>query len=267
VKIFWLWLMVLPLAAQEIPMGGGRGGRGGPAATRDFLGLGAAPDPAAADRGAKLYGPNCAFCHGERANGASGPDLVRSTVVLHDEKGETIGPVLLQGRTDKGMPAFSSLTPEQVRDIAEFLHMRVELTANRGTYRVQNIVTGDAKRGQEFFAANCAACHSATGDLAHVSARYAPDQLQSRFLWPAGRGGVRRATVTTAAGEKVSGTVKRLDDFVVELTDASGAYHSYSREGGLKVEIEDKLGAHRQLLDRYTDSDVHDLTAYLVTLK
>jgi cytochrome c oxidase cbb3-type subunit III len=272
VKLFCLCLLLgllTPLAAQEIPTGGGRGGRGGAAATREFLGLGAAPDPAAAERGAKIYAPNCAFCHGEKATGADGPDLVRSPLVLHDEKGELIGPVLLQGRTEKGMPAFSTLTAEQIQDIAQFLHMRVELTANRGTYRILNIVTGDASRGQQFFsgAGGCASCHSPTGDLAHIAARFPPEQLQNRFLWPAGRGGVRRATVALPSGEKISGTVKRLDDFVVELYDAAGVYHSYAREGGVKVEIEDRLAVHRQLLDRYTDANIHDLTAYLVTLK
>ena len=269
-KIFCLWFTVALACAgaQEIPAGG-RGGRGGAAGTREFLGLGPAPDAAAAERGAKIYAPNCGFCHGEKATGASGPDLVRSPVVLHDEKGELIGPVLLQGRADKGMPAFSAFTPEQIHDIAQFLHMRVELTANRGTYKTLNIVTGDAKRGEQFFqgAGGCAACHSATGDLAHIASRFPADQLQNRFLWPAGRGGVRQATVTSPSGEKVSGTVRRLDDFVVELVDSAGAFHSLSRENGVKVEIEDRLSAHRQLLDKYTDANIHDLTAYLVTLK
>ena len=273
VKLFCIWLAaaaLVPLRAQEMPEGGGRGGRGGrggPAATREFLGLGTAPDAAAAERGAKLYAPNCAFCHGEKANGAGAPDLVRSLLVLHDEKGELIGPVLLQGRADKGMPAFSGFTPDQIRDIAAFLHMRVELTANRGTYRLQNIVTGDARRGEQDFQVKCAACHSPTGDLAHIAARFPADQLQSRFLWPAGRGGVRNVTVILPSGDKVSGRVKRLDDFVVELYDGSGLYHSYSREGGVRVEVEDRLAAHRKLLDQYTDAEMHDLTAYLVTLK
>ncbi|HEY9141329.1 MAG TPA: cytochrome c, partial [Bryobacteraceae bacterium] len=118
------------LDAQELPppQPGSREGRG--ATVREFLGLGAPPDAAAAARGARLYAPNCAFCHGEKATGADGPDLVRSPLVLHDEKGELIGPVLLKGRADKGMPAFSALTADQVYDIAEFLHLKVELAAN-----------------------------------------------------------------------------------------------------------------------------------------
>jgi len=256
------------LAAQEPPpQAGGRGGRG---SIRDFLGLGAAPDPAAAERGGKLYAPNCAFCHGERATGADGPDLVRSPLVLHDEKGDLIGPVLLKGRTDKGMPAFAALTADQVRDIAEFLHLKVELAANRGTYHTLNVVTGDAKQGEAYFngAGGCNACHSPTGDLAHIAGRYQPDVLQNRFLWPAGFGsGVRKVTVTLRNGETFSGTPKRLDDFTVSLIDASGNYHSWRRENGLQVAVEDRLAGHRQLLGKYTDADIHNLTAYLVTLK
>ena len=105
-----------------------RGGQG----TREFLGLGTPPDPVAAERGEKLYAPNCAFCHGAKANGAEGPDLVRSALVLHDEKGDLIGPLILQGRADRGMPAFPAMTAAQAADIAQFLHMRVELAANRG---------------------------------------------------------------------------------------------------------------------------------------
>jgi cytochrome c oxidase cbb3-type subunit III len=98
--------------------------------TRAFLGLGPAPDLVAAGRGEKLFGSNCAFCHGVKATGAEGPDLVRSAMVLHDEKGELIGPIVLKGRPEKGMPSFPSFTPAQIYDIAEFLHARVEAVAN-----------------------------------------------------------------------------------------------------------------------------------------
>src|SRR5690348_4168425 len=87
--------------------------------TRLFLGLGPAPDSVAAALGEKLFGSNCAFCHGVKATGAQGPDLVRSALVLHDEKGELIGPVVLNGRPDKGMPSFPSFTQAQIYDIAE----------------------------------------------------------------------------------------------------------------------------------------------------
>src|SRR5580693_6801219 len=116
-------------AQDDIPPAGRGGGRGGRGGTRDFLGLGPAPDAAAAARGEKLYKPNCAFCHGEKARGAEGPNLVRSTVVLHDEKGDRIGPLVAKGAVERGMPAFPNFSKEQVYDISQYLHLQVELVA------------------------------------------------------------------------------------------------------------------------------------------
>jgi mono/diheme cytochrome c family protein len=279
------WLLAaaaLPLLAQDdMPPapargGGGRGGRGGGGRgnTRDFLGLGPAPDAAASARGEKIYAPTCGFCHGDKARGAAGPNLVRSPVVLDDEKGELIAPVISQGRPDRGMPAFPSLTKDQLYDVAEFLHMQVELVANRGLYKRLNVVTGDAQAGQAYFngAGGCKNCHSPTGDLAKIGARYPPEQLQTRFIWPGGGGGrggagnAQKVTITLPTGETVTGAVKRMDDFDISLYDSQGNYRSWPRDT-VKVQSEDRLAGHRELLDKYTDRDMHNLTAYLVTLK
>jgi cytochrome c oxidase cbb3-type subunit III len=266
-----------PLFAQDdIPpaagRGAGRGAAGGRGGTREFLGLGPAPDAAASARGEKLYAPNCGFCHGDKARGAEGPNLVRSEVVLHDEKGELIGPVVSQGRPDKGMPAFAAFTKDQLYDIAQFLHMQVELVANRSSYKRLNVVTGDAKAGEAYFngVGGCKNCHSPTGDLAKIGARFQPDQLQTRFIWPGGggRGGAnaQKVTVTLPSGETISGTLKRQDDFDISMYDSQGNYHSWPRSS-VKVQLEDKMAGHRELLAKYTDQDMHNLTAYLVTLK
>ena len=265
-------------AQEDIPAGGGRGGRGGGrGGTREFLGLGPPPDAAAAARGEKVYAPNCAFCHGEKARGAEGPNLVRSVTVLHDEKGELIGPMIVKGSPDKGMPPFPNFAEGQLYDIAQFLHLQVELVANRGLYKRLNVVTGDAKAGEAYFngAGGCKSCHSVTGDLAHLGAKYSqPEQLQTRFVWPGGggfgggRGGgtAQKVTVTLSSGQSISGTVKQMDDVNISIYDTAGTYHSWPREG-LQVDLEDRPVAHRQLLDKYTDADMHNLTAYLVTLK
>ncbi len=56
--------------------------------TREFLGLGRMPDAKMAAEGSKIFGPNCSFCHGADARGGTGPDLLRSAVVLDDNQGE-----------------------------------------------------------------------------------------------------------------------------------------------------------------------------------
>ena len=270
---FLLAVAALQLHAQEDMPAPGRGARGN---VRAFLGLGPPPDAAAAARGEKLFNPNCEFCHGERARGASGPNLVRSQVVLDDEKGEAIGAVVAEGRPDKGMPAFPAFTKDQLYDLAEYLHMQVELVANRGSYKRLNIVTGNAQAGEAYFngAGGCSACHSVAGDLAHIGGKFQPDQLQNQFVWPGGRGfgggrgaaPAEKVTVTLPSGQSVTGTLRRIDDFNVSIRDSAGDYHSWPREA-VRVQIEDRLAAHRQLLAKYTDADIHNLTAYLVTLK
>ncbi len=244
--------------------------------TREFLGLGPPPDPVAAERGSKLYASSCAFCHGAKATGGdTGPDLLRSTLVLHDEKGELIGPVVHEGRVNRGMPQFAAFSKDDLYDIAEFLHLRVELAANRGTYKILDIVTGNPKAGELFFrtTGGCAGCHSVTGDLAHIGSKLSPPDLQQTFLYPAARGTTsgaeapQKVTVTLPSGEHISGNVKHIDDFTTTLIDGNGEFHSISLDKNTKVEMEDRLAAHRHLLDRYTDTDMHDLTAYLVTLK
>jgi cytochrome c oxidase cbb3-type subunit III len=239
--------------------------------TREFLGLGRMPDAKMAAEGGKIFGATCGFCHGTDARGGSAPDLLRSPVVLDDNQGELIGQTVHEGRPTKGMPAFPSLTSEQLRDIAEYLHLQVELAANRGTYKALNVVTGDAKAGEVYFngTGKCNTCHSATGDLAHIGSKMKPPDLQQTFLYPGARQQkpATRVTVTLADGTSVNGTLKHLDDFYVSFYDAQNSYHSVSLDKGVKVRVEDKLLYHRQMLDKYTNQQMHDLTAYLVTLK
>jgi len=238
---------------------------------REFLGLGPPPDAAAAKLGEPLYKQNCAACHGENARGGEGPNLVRSPLVLHDEKGEEIGPVVKNGRPQAGMPPFAALKPDEIYQIAEYLHVQVENAANRGVYNTlyasqRGQTSGDVKQGEAFFQSNCSGCHSATGDLAKIGTKYPQAAgMQSRFIWPASRE-PGRVTVKTPQGESVTGTIVRLDDFDVALTDSSGAYREWPRDK-VEVEVEDKLEGHRAMLPKYKDSDLHYVTAYLLTLK
>jgi cytochrome c oxidase cbb3-type subunit 3 len=248
----------------------------------DFLAIGAPPDPAAVARGQKTFVTTCAFCHGTNATGGeSGPDLVRSVIVLHDDKGSTIGPVVLKGRPSKGMPAFASMTPDQISDIAAFLKSRTQAAANRMEYKIQNIVTGDPQKGQAFFngAGKCNTCHSPTGDLAKIAGKYDPVELQSKMLYPRMNSRRRdnpvdtkspvKAVVTLPSGQTVSGLLEHIDDFNVALQDSAGDYRSFPLEGkgAVKIQITDPLQAHVELLKKYTNADMHNVLAYLETLK
>lgn len=239
--------------------------------THDFLGLGTPPDEAAAKIGEPLYKQNCAACHGENARGGEGPNLVRSTLVLHDEKGRDIAPVVKNGRPESGMPAFPNLKSEEIYDIAEYLHLQIERAANRGMYDSiyagqRSQIKGDPAKGKTFFDGHCSKCHSASGDLSKIALKYPEGaSLQSRFIWPHSRAPVT-GTVKTSSGETITGTILKVDDFDLSLRDTNGQTHEWPRDQ-VQVKLEDKLAGHRALLPVYTDSDLHNLTAYLVTLK
>ena len=268
-----------PAAAPQAPQTppGGRGaGRGAPAGGGGFANAfpqRAPEDPAKVERGKAVYGVNCNFCHGSDARGGEGgPNLLRSDLVLNDQHGELIAPVVQKGRGE--MPPIS-LTPEQISDVAAFIHnFRV---SGYDTSRAvpPSILVGDPKAGETAFANRCAKCHKAT-DFKGLSGRFGDEkQFQNYYLVPgAGPGASGRpltpitVTVTQASGEKVTGRLVRIDDFIVTLADTDNLQRSFRRDGDKpKVDINDPLKPHRDLLPLYSDKEIHNLTAYLVTLK
>ncbi len=237
-------------------------------------------DPEAAARGKTVYIAECITCHGPKARGNdNGPDLVRSVTILRDRYADTIGPFLKHGHPMQSGKSSASLTAVQVADLSHFLHQRVYDTLRSGPYsKVINVLTGDAKAGETYFngAGGCRSCHSVTGDLAGIAQKYDPPTLQQRFVFPQtlgfGRGATGHSkpvmvTVTPPSGQSVSGLLLHLDDFNVSLRDASGDYHSWKRIEQLKITKSDPYAAHVALLDKYTDKNIHDVVAYLETLK
>jgi len=177
--------------------------------------------------------------------------------------------VIRQGRPDKGMPALA-LSDAQIADIAAFLHERAaEALSSSGVpehYPVEKLLTGSADAGKAFFegAGGCNKCHSPAGDLAGVAKKYNSIELEARMLYPEGKHST--AVVTLPTGEQIKGEVKHVDDFVIGLRYSSGWYRSFRRDQ-VKVELQDPLAAHRELLEKLTQKNMHDLYAYVQTLK
>jgi cytochrome c oxidase cbb3-type subunit 3 len=225
----------------------------------------------AEDRGRSQFAQSCGFCHGPNANGGThGPSLVRSAVVRHDENGNLIGAVVRDGRPEQGMPAIP-LAPEQMADIVAFMKSRVAAADVRSANRSigasdDKLLTGNPAAGKAFFEGNggCGACHSPTGDLAGIARKYPAAVLQTRFLYPQTK---RIAvTVTDSDGKRHTGTLVALTNYDVALIDADGWYRSWPLDA-VTADVEDPLAAHRALLGKYTDSDMHNMLAYLETLK
>jgi cytochrome c oxidase cbb3-type subunit 3 len=229
-------------------------------------------DSAAVERGRSLFKSNCGFCHGEDATGSRAPDLVRSAILNHDEQGNLIAPVIRNGRPDKGMPAFSTLKDIQIADIVAFLHHQAYEALHSahvpGNYPIAKLLTGNADAGKAFFdaAGGCTQCHSVTGDLAGIAKKYQPVDLQQHMVYPSGKNVSRTAVVTTPDGQRYEGKVRELDEFNIGMMCQDGWYRSWPLDQ-VKAEIKDPLQAHRELMGKYTDADIHNLFAYLETLK
>jgi cytochrome c oxidase cbb3-type subunit 3 len=245
--------------------------------------------PEQLEKGKAQYAGLCSACHGADARGGQlgGPNLLRSQLVLDDKDGELIIPVVQNGRP--GPPPMPPLpmAVDDIKAIAAWLHALQAQGTNQGgpppgPETELNILVGDAKAGQAFFAAQCASCHSPTGDLQGIATRVAsPMALQN--LWVSGgiarprgarRAGPRpeskpvTATVTLASGEKLAGRLARLDDFLVTLVLEDGTQRTIRRAGATpKIDVQDPLAKHRALLGVLTNANMHDVTAYLVTLK
>jgi cytochrome c oxidase cbb3-type subunit 3 len=272
-------------AQAPVPLQGGRG-RGNPAT---FPAQQRPPgDPALIARGQSLFGVNCRLCHGADLRGGDmgGVNLLRSQLVLNDQKGELILPVVHNGRQNPGMPPmppFPGLPDDDVKAIAEYIHSVAATMRGQGNPppgsepATLNIVVGDPAAGKAFFTAKCASCHSVTGDLQGLATRISdPTQLQTTWVSGGGGRGGRgggggqpvTVTVTMPSGQKIEGPLDRIDDFVVVVRQGDGPARAIRRDGAVpRVEIHDPLEGHRQLLTAYTDKDIHDVTAYLVTLK
>ncbi len=287
--------IALACATSALAQGGGRGrgaagASGGPPPVQLLGGRFKAYPQDAADRGLPLYNTNCGYCHGERAKGGkSGPDLVVSDVSLHDEDGIGMGEYL-KGAKHQGV-AKLDLPPATIYDIAVYIHSRITVAAlNRGgdTHPDEVLKAGNADAGKAYFngAGGCTKCHSVEGNLKGVGAKYDAVTLQDRIVMPqrgrGGRGGGRggpvpagppdplaiTATVTLANGQTFKGLPIRVTDFDVTLRFDDGSTQTWARNNGVpKVDLTDPLAGHLELMRTLKDSDMHNLTAYLATLK
>lgn len=251
-------------------------------------------DPAAADRGRHLYVAECVDCHGPTARGMDnqGPNLVRSLVVMHDRVGTELGPFLKKGHPLQSKKPASGLTETEIADLSHFLKQRIDDALKRQPMGDNiNVITGDVAAGKAYFAGagKCSTCHALTAGgkltLFNISAKYAdPVNLQQAMLFPGGgggrggRGGAPGAaapvtpgtvtlTVTPQGGQAVTGAIVLYDDFDVQIRDAAGKLHAWTRTPALKIVKNDPLQAHHEILDTITDKNIHDLVVYLETVK
>lgn len=234
--------------------------------------------------GQQLFGGNCSFCHGSDARGGEkGPNLVLAKPVLDDQHGELITPIVQNGIPAQGMPKFA-LSAADIADIAAWLH--TQPLSDRGAPSTLDILVGNAKAGEAYFngAGHCTQCHSVNGDLAGIGGSYDAKMIQNLIV--AGGGGRRfgrrsagagsrpppppatTVTVTLPSGQAIQGGLDHISAFIVALRQPDGTYRSFARHDAVpKVVVTNPLQWHVEMLPHWRDADIHNLTAYLVTVK
>jgi cytochrome c oxidase cbb3-type subunit 3 len=261
----WLLALAVSFAQEPTPQGQAKSGvkQDVPAPPKSY-------PPDLVQTGAGLFRQDCSFCHGRNAGGGeSGPDLTRSKLVTADVDGDKIAPVVRNGRPDRGMPTFDR-SDDQVAAIVAFIHTQqiraLTRTGGRKGVDPSDLQTGNAEAGKRYFngAGGCATCHSPTGDLAGIASRHQGLELERQMLYP--RHAKSKVTVRLASGQTVAGTLEYLDEFTVGLVDATGWYRSW-RSRDVKFKVDSPVDAHVALFDKYTDDDIHNLMAYLQTLR
>ena len=232
--------------------------------------------------GKALFASQCSFCHGRgAAGGESGPDLTASALVEQDVHGDKIGVVVKNGRLAKGMPAFGNIDDQQLAALVAFIHDR-KANAKEGRRRtvdVADLQTGNAEAGMRYFngAGGCAKCHSSSGDLAGIGGKVQGLELLRRMLYreaevgPNGHAAepskaIPTVAVTLPSGQTVTGKLAYRDEFTIGLIDPSGWYRSWPVTQ-VKFTVTDPLEAHIAQLGKYTDEDIHNVLAYLQTLR
>jgi cytochrome c oxidase cbb3-type subunit 3 len=298
-------LLLMAQEAEQAPTAPGRAGRGGGRGASGAAGRGRAaggsPDkfsqfirPLASQdvllRGKTLYEANCAGCHADDMRGVigKGNNLLRSAVAMDDQHGE-----LIIANLAKHNPPVTLVEADGVA-ASEYIHSVLATMGAQGSPPGRNpvglklnVLVGDPQAGKAYFDAHCANCHSITGDLKGIGSQYGdPITLQNAWVPGAGAGGRGgggggggrggggrggKATVTMQNGQKIEGTLVREDDFLVILTLPDGTRRYLPIENGWpKVEVEDPQAAHKKMvleLDDPHNKNMHDVTAYLATLK
>jgi len=262
-----VWFVSLGVSAAQTPANGsnagGKGKQNSSPASKTY-----APD--LVQSGAALFRQDCSFCHGRDAGGGeSGPDLTRSKLVRSDVNGDKIGPVVRNGRPDKGMPPFDR-SDQQIAALVAFIHTQQNnaqaKSGGRKGVDPSDLQTGNVEAGKQYFhgAGGCSNCHSETGDLAGIASRYQGLELEEQMLYP--RHAKSKVTVTPDSGQTINGTLAYLDEFTVGLVDASGSYRSW-RTRDVHYKVDAPVNAHADQFSKYTDADIHNLMAYLQTLR
>ena len=215
--------------------------------------------------GAPIFAANCAGCHGADGRGGEhAPNIATAPEVQHLMDRELAG-IIRYGISGAGMPAFSSLKPQEVANVVSYLR----ILQGRGEIAK---LPGDPNQGKALFfgKAHCSDCHMVNGqggfigsDLSFYGADAKPDQIRAIILDPGKNlpADKKATTVVTLAGQKITGMLRVNDNFSLSLQTLDGAFHFLPKAQLAQVDIGSRSLMPASTLD---SKEVDDLISYLL---
>lgn len=219
------------------------------------------------DTGVRIYGAQCALCHGPNGDMVNGVDLRRGRF-RRAVTDEDLRAVITSG-TPAGMPAFALATVDMTGIIAL---IRAGFDPNGTAVKVGNI-----DRGRAVFAGKggCTTCHRvgvegprAAPELTDIGALRTPSALQRSLLDPtAAMLPINRPVrITTKDGRTIRGRRVNEDTYSVQLvTDAERLVTVLKRD--IKDFEAAKTSPMPTVKDTLSPDEVADLVGYLLSLR
>jgi cytochrome c oxidase cbb3-type subunit III len=219
------------------------------------------------ERGSRLYGANCAFCHGAAGDAVSNVDL-RSGKFRRAVSDEDLGRLIVAGVPGTAMP------PHKFQD-AELTGIVAYIRSIRDLHTVA-VAVGDARRGKELFTGKgvCMSCHRVNGqgsrlapDLSDVGMIRSANALHESLLDPTAsmRPMNRSVRAVTKDGKTITGRRLNEDTYAVQLIDTQERLVSLDKTD-LKEYAVIKISPMPSYQGKFSAQELADVVAYLLTL-
>lgn len=219
--------------------------------------------------GQKTFSSLCAACHGLDGRGGERAPSIATTPRVQNLSDFDLSRIVSNGVAGTGMPAFSSLSKQDVKAVVDYLRVLQGKGASAP-------LPGDPQNGKLLFfgRAGCSACHMAHGeggfiasDLSANSTARSAEEIRQAIISPrANRPGQKRVIATTRDGLKLDGIARNEDNFSIQMQTLDGEFHFLTRADLQSLEYPAQTLMPSNYASTLTVRELDDIVSYLLIL-